>query len=441
MALARARRLAFAAVVGLASVTAATPVLAAKDAGVTRESDTDAVTDLRSGLVDMIAQALIPNAQVAILKDGVEVTRFTLGEMDRENAIPLREDAIFRLYSMTKPITSVAAMMLVEEGRLAIEAPVERYIPEFADMRVYAGGELESMVTVPANRPITIGDLLTHSSGLTYNFMGNTPVHQYYRRNGVMRSGGVGQGADDAAPAATMDELIARLAKAPLLHQPGERFSYSNSTGVLGVVVERASGMSLDRFLAERIFGPLGMTDTSFVVDDSRVDRFVNNYSATADSMVEIETAEQSEYRDPSRMFDGGGALAGTMDDYLRFAQMLTNRGTLDGQQLLRPETVDAMFTPRLATGGAAHEDVLFGYGLGIGDAASEARGGMPAGAGGWSGSANTYFFVQPRHNLVAVLMTNELIGPEFTERTVQLRGLLDRAAAQVIRQSQPARP
>lgn len=441
MGFARAGTLALAAAVGLGTATATTPAFAAENAAIAKGGEAAALADLRSGLADMIAQDLIPNAQVAIVKDGKEVTRFTLGQMDRENGIPLREDAIFRLYSMTKPITSVAAMMLVEEGRLAIEAPVERYIPEFSDLRVYESGGLEDMVTVPANRPITIGDLLTHSSGITYNFMGNTPVHQYYRRNGVMRSGGVGQGPDDAAPAVTMDELIARLAKAPLLHQPGERFSYSNSTGVLGVVVERASGMRLDRFLVERIFAPLGMRDTAFVVDDSRIGRLVNNYSAAAGGMEIIETAEQSEYRDPSRMFDGGGALAGTLDDYLRFAQMLANRGTLDGHQLLRPETVDAMFTPRLATGGAAHEDVLFGYGLGIGDAASEARGGMPAGAGGWSGSANTYFFVQPRHNLVAVLMTNELIGPEFTERTIQLRGLLDRAAAQVIRQSEPALP
>lgn len=449
MALAGARRLFAAASIAAASIAAApvlglacvTPAMAAEPAGVTQPGAADALAQLRSGLEDMIAQGQLPNAQVAILKDGNEVTRFSLGKMDVAAGTPLRDDAIFRLYSMTKPITSVAAMMLVEEGRIAIDAPVERYIPEFAGLRVYESGGLDDMVKVPTSRPITIGDLLTHSSGITYNFMGNTPVHQYYRRHGVMRSGGVGQGPGDAAPATTMDELIARLAKAPLLHQPGERFSYSNSTGVLGVVVERASGMRLDRFLKQRIFDPLGMRDTAFVVDDSRIDRLVTNYSAVAGGMESVESAQESEYRDPARMFDGGGALAGTLDDYLRFARMLANRGELDGQRLLQAETVDAMFTPRLATGGQAHEDVLFGYGLGIGDAVSEARGGMPAGAGGWSGSANTYFFVQPRHNLAAVLMTNELIGQKFVDRTVRLRGLLDRAALQVIRQGLTTKP
>jgi len=419
--------------VAAASPVAPPPAVAAAPA--------DALANLRSGLEAMIAEGLLPNAQVAILKDGAPVLRFSLGYSDMEAGRPLPDDAIFRLYSMTKPITSVAAMMLVEEGRLAIEAPVARYIPEFADMRVYESGGLDDMVTVPADRPITIGDLLTHGSGITYNFMGNSPVHQYYRRHGVMRSGGVGQGPDDAPPARTMDELIARLAKAPLLHQPGERFSYGNSTGVLGVAVERAAGMGLDRFLKERIFDPLGMVDTAFVVDDARVRRLVTNYEAAETAMVPLESSQASEYRDRNRMFDGGGALAGTMDDYLRFAQMLANRGELGGKRLLRPETVDAMFTPRLATGGQAHEDVLFGYGFGIGDAASEARGGMPAGAGGWSGSANTYFFVHPRHNLVAVLMTNELIGQEFVERTVRLRGLLDRAATQIIRTAGPETP
>lgn len=231
-----------------------------------------------------------------------------------------------------------------------------------------------------------------------------------------------------------MDELIERLAKAPLLHQSGTHFSYSNSTGVLGVVVERASGMALEDFFKARIFGPLNMHDTVMVVDDSRIDRLVTNYAAIEGGVSAIETGEASEYRDPARIRDGGGALAGTLDDYLRFAQMLANRGILDGQRLLRPETVDAMFTPRLATGGQAHEDVLFGYGLGIGDAVSEARGGMPVGAGGWSGSANSYFFVHPRHNLVAVLMTNELAGQPFIERTVKLRSLLDRAGTALLR-------
>lgn len=391
-----------------------------------------AVAELRDGLAAMIAEGTLPNAQVVIAQGGKDVLRFRLGDLDRESGTPLPEDAIFRLYSMTKPITTVAAMMLVEEGRISLDAPIARYIPEFADMRVYESGDLEHMVTVPAARQITVRDLMTHSSGLTYNFTGNTPVQQYYRKHGVMRGGGVGRQPGDALPATSMDELIARLAAAPLLHQPGERFSYSNSTGVLGVVVERASGMPLDRFFRERIFTPLDMRDTTFVVSDAQLARFVTNYTASKDGMTPIETAEASEYRDPRRMFDGGGALAGTMEDYLHFAQMLANRGEWHGRRLLKAESVDAMFMPLLQTGGQAHENVMFGLGLGIGDAASEAIGGMPSGAGGWSGSGNTYFFADPRRNLVAILMTNELIGGEFTERTVRVRTLLDRAAVEV---------
>lgn len=396
------------------------------------EMRASAVAELRDGLAAMIAEGRLPNAQVVIAKGGKDIVRFRLGDLDRESGTPLPEDAIFRLYSMTKPITTVAAMMLVEEGRISLDAPISRYIPEFANMRVYESGGLEDMVTVPAARAITVRDLMSHSSGLTYNFTGNTPVQQYYRKHGVMRGGGVGRQPGDAPPAATMDELIARLAAAPLLHQPGERFSYSNSTGVLGVVVERASGMSIDRFFKERIFEPLDMRDTTFVVSDAQLARFVTNYTASSGGMTPAETAETSEYRDPARMFDGGGALAGTAQDYLHFAQMLANRGEWHGRRLLRAESVDAMFTPLLETGGQAHENVMFGLGLGIGDAASEAIGGMPAGAGGWSGSANTYFFADPRRNLVALLMTNELIGGEFAERTVKIRTLLDRAAVEV---------
>jgi len=412
----------------LAAPALVSPALAAETA-----ASADAVAELRAGLAQMIEAGELPNAQVIIAQGDDELVRFRLGSLDVESGEPLPEDAIFRLYSMTKPITTVAAMMLVEEGRIAIDAPIERYIPEMAGLRVYESGDVDHMVTVPVERPVTIRDLLTHSAGFTYNFMGDTPVHQYYRRHGVMRGGGVGRQPGDAPPAASMQELIDRLAAAPLLHQPGERFSYGNSTGVLGVVVERASGMKLDEFFRRRIFEPLEMKDTSFVIRDSQLPRFVTNYNATAEGIEPVETAEASEYRDPERMFDGGGALAGTAEDYLHFARMLANGGSWNGHRLLKPESIAAMFTPRLPTGGSDHENVMYGFGLGIGDAASEAIGGMPAGAGGWSGSGNTYFFVEPRSKLVALVMTNELIGGAFVGRTVRLRGLLDAAALQIL--------
>ncbi|MCW2395092.1 MULTISPECIES: serine hydrolase domain-containing protein [unclassified Sphingobium] len=417
----------------------ATPLAAKAGAAAEAVAPTDALAALRAGLQAMVEARELPNAQAVIVKDGRERLRVSIGKLDLEADRALPADAIFRLYSMTKPITSLAVMMLVEEGKIAIDAPLSRYMPEFADLRVYKSGSLDAMVTEPLNRPVTIGDLLTHSSGVTYNFTGNGPVQQYYRRHGVMRAGGVGQNADDAPPARTMDELIARLAKAPLLHQPGARFSYGNSTGILGALIERVTGQGLDAFLQARIFDPLEMTDTRFVVDDARATRLVTNYAAVDGGLQAIEPAATSEYRDPARPFDGGGALAGTLHDYLNFAQMLANRGTWHGKRLLRPEKVDQMFQPRLETGGQPHENVLFGYGLGIGDAVSEQRGGMPAGAGGWSGSANSYFFVHPGRNLVAIVMTNVLVGPAFVDRTIRLRRLVDQAAQAVLAEREPA--
>ncbi|MCW2362365.1 MULTISPECIES: serine hydrolase domain-containing protein [Sphingobium] len=417
----------------------ATPLAAKAGAAAEAVAPTDALAALRAGLQAMVDARELPNAQAVIVKDGRERLRVSIGKLDLEAGRVLPADAIFRLYSMTKPITSVAVMMLVEEGKIAIDAPLSRYMPEFADLRVYKSGSLDAMVTEPLNRPVTIGDLLTHSSGVTYNFTGNGPVQQYYRRHGVMRAGGVGQNADDAPPARTMDELIARLAKAPLLHQPGARFSYGNSTGILGALIERVTGQGLDAFLQARIFDPLEMTDTRFVVDDARATRLVTNYAAVDGGLQAIEPAATSEYRDPARPFDGGGALAGTLHDYLNFAQMLANRGAWHGKRLLRPETVDQMFQPRLETGGQPHENVLFGYGLGLGDAVSEQRGGMPAGAGGWSGSANSYFFVHPGRNLVAIVMTNVLVGPALVDRTIRLRGLVDQAAQAVLAEQEPA--
>lgn len=394
-----------------------------------------AVKDLRATLQGMIDKGMLPNAQVAIEQGGKTLASFRLGYADVGSKAPLRDDSIFRLYSMSKPITSVAIMMLVEGGKLSLDDPASRFLPEFTDMRVWSGGTtLEDMQTVPAARSITIRDLMTHSSGLSYPFMGNTPVQQHYRRFGVMRDTAVGKQAGDAKAASGLDQLVERLGKAPLLHQPGERFSYSYSTTMLGAIVERASGQSLDAFLKQRIFDPLDMRDTGFVVSDAQLPRLVTNYAATKDGMAVAETAQASEYRDPQRLRDGGGALAGTMRDYLHFAEMIANDGTWHGQHLLKAETVQAMTTPQLRTGGTGLEDTAFGLGFAVGDAASEAIGGLPVGAASWAGSGNTYFFADPAYHAVAVIMTNELTPPGFTDRTDDLRHALNVAAVKLMK-------
>ncbi|SFG27391.1 CubicO group peptidase, beta-lactamase class C family [Novosphingobium sp. CF614] len=389
---------------------------------------------LRAQLSAMVDAGEIPGAIALVVQHGRPLLSVRVGYGDVATRTPMAEDAIFRLYSMTKPVTTVAVMMLAEDGRLSLGDPVGRYLPELAGLRVYGAGTQEPLTTVPAARPVTIEDLLLHRSGITYEFMGNTPVHQFYRRHGISRATAVASTRAQAAPARTLDELVARLGTAPLLHQPGERFSYGFSTTVLGAVIERVSGEKLDRFLKRRVFGPLDMPDTAFVVDDRHLPRLVTNYAASDGGLRAVDEPATSEYRDPGRLLDGGGALTGTMRDYLHFAEMLAQRGKWKGRRILAAKSVDAMFTPRLRTGAATPEDDSpFGYGLAIGDAGTEAIGMIPRGAGGWSGSAGTYFFADPAHGAAAILMTNVLSPPPYTARAYRLRALLDQAALAVI--------
>ena len=381
-------------------------------------------TSLRSDLQELVDKSLLPGAIVIIERNGETIEQALVGWQDVEFSRPLQEDSIFRLMSMSKPITSVAIMMLAEQGRLSLDDPASKYLPEFRDMRVYVSGGLEDMVTEPVDRPITIRDLLTHNSGITYHFAGNTPVHQYYRQNGVLRDTPVGRTSVDGPPARSLDELVQRIGNAPLLGQPGAGFNYSYSTTVLGAIVERVTGKTLDVALAEMLFEPLGMTDTGFFISDKQLPRFTTQYTAVPDGIEPIDRPEHSDYRDRSRLLDGGGALVGTAADYLRFARMLTNRGELDGQRYLSEASVDEMFTPQVRT----TRGLGFGYGFSIGDAGSEGAGLQPTGTASWSGSGNAYFLINPDTGLVALLMTHEQTPGESAARMWVFRRLLNRA-------------
>ena len=388
-------------------------------------TDVKASAQLRTGLEQLVAEGRIPGATVILAQDGHSLAEVTVGYSDVAARKPLGRNNIFRLYSMSKPITSVAILMLAEQGKLALGDPAEKYLPELRDMRVYVSGGLSDMATEPVARPITIADLLTHTSGITYHFTGNTPVHQYYRKYGVMRDTPVGRTPEDGPPARNLDELVARLGKAPMLHQPGQQFAYSYSTTVLGAVIERVSGERLDRFLEGQLFAPLGMDDTGFFVASADLPRFTTLYTAGQDGLAVTELPEQSDYRDTARLLDGGGAIAGTAADYLRFAQMLANDGTLEGTRILSEESVAAMLAPRVRIGGLGAETAWFGYGLALGSPQSERDGGMPAGGGSWSGSGNTYFFIDPKRRGVALLMTHFLGGADVQG---DLRGLVNSA-------------
>ena len=407
----RALRLAPRAVMGALFLL---PIGVATAASVAQKAHFSALDKQLRCLTD---QGKIPGAVVLVARNGAVIHRDSVGFQDIGTHAPMTQDTLFRLYSMSKPMTSVAIMMLVEQGKLALEDPLERFVPEFKSARVYVSGDVDHMVTEPVQRPITIADLLTHTSGLTDHFMGDAPVHQYYRKHGVKRDTPVGSLPTDAPAAANLEELVRRLASAPLLHQPGQQFDYSYSTTVLGYVIERASGQPLDRFLQGRLFGPLRMQHTGFFVEGSALDHFVTNYLWTGSELQAIETRETTDYRDRQRLLDGGGALAGTAGDYLRFAQMLVNGGELEGVRILKPESVALMFRDHLpaSAGGQGMMPGVrfqFGYGFALGNDSTAREGVFPPGAVGWDGSGNTFFWVDPGKKLVTVFMT-QVITPK----------------------------
>ncbi|HUR33725.1 MAG TPA: serine hydrolase domain-containing protein [Vicinamibacterales bacterium] len=382
----------------------------------------------RLGRMHKGMQSLVDTHQVSglvtlVARDGKMVDLQAFGAQDIDAKTPMKTDSIFRIASMSKPITSVAIMMLFEEGKLALTDPVSRFIPAFREMRVLSRGAAGTEpALVPARRQITIRDLLTHRSGLTYGFIDGAQVGAAYR------DGGVNDGL--TVVEFPLADNIERLAKAPLVSQPGAEWHYSLSTDVLGRVVEVASGMPLDRYFAERIFAPLKMTDTSFVVPEAKWGRFVSVY--TGDGQGGIRPMKDPEsfgntYMSPvtsyrpevKKYFSGGAGLTSTAQDYSRFAQMLLNGGELDGVRLLGPKTVQLMTvshtldlnlpnapTPVLGPGAE--------WGLGFKITTDLGASQLPGSVGmyGWSGIYGTFFWIDPKEKMVGVLMVQRYPGP-----------------------------
>jgi len=342
-----------------------------------------------------------------------------LGRMDIERDKPMREDTIFRIYSMTKPITSVALMMLYEDGHFQLNDPVHRFIPQWRDLAVYQAGVVPNFVTRPVDRAMTVKDLFTHMSGLTYGFMNRTNVDHAYRKLGV----GAGEGA-------TLRTMIDTLAKLPLEFSPGTRWNYSVASDVLGYLVEAMSGMSFDTYLRTRIFEPLGMKDTGFTVPENAVDRFAANYSRGADKKLRCEDDPQNSiYLKLRTFFSGGGGLVSTAHDYLRFCRMLVGGGELDGARILGRKTIELMTCNHLPNDedltrwalGSFSETANEGYGFGLGFSINlgPARTATIGSAGeyAWGGAASTIFWVDPAEELVVILMTQFMPSATFNFR------------------------
>lgn len=324
------------------------------------------------------------------------------GMMDLEAAKPMQFDTIFRFYSMTKPITSVALMMLYEEGRFQLSDPVSKFIPEFADVKVFAGAAEEGFEVAELEREITIWHLLTHTAGLTYDFFDDSPVDAMYLE------------ADLHQPDRTAEEVVHEIVKLPLVHQPGTAWRYSMATDVLGYLIEVISGMSLDVFFEDRILKPLGMEDTDFYVPEEKLGRFAAEYGPTENGGLELlDAPATSQYTRPPRFLSGGVGLVSTASAYMRFTQMLLNGGELDGTRLLGRKTVELMTINHLPDElipiqVQPHTLHGCGFGLGFRVLVNVAQAGRLGSEGefGWGGAASTSFFVDPKEKLIGLLLT-----------------------------------
>jgi CubicO group peptidase (beta-lactamase class C family) len=376
-----------------------------------------------------VESGAIPGSLVMIWREGALAWLSMSGVTDIASKAPMREDAIFRIFSMTKPITTVALLMLMEEGKIALDDPVSRFIPGFANLGVYAGGLLGGFITTPSPRPMKVVDLLRHTSGLTYGILNRTSLDAAYRKLKVAESGMEGG----------MKGLIGTLEKLPLEFAPGETWNYSVGLDVAAYLVELISGEKFSEFLQQRIFSPLGMTDTDFVVPARKRDRFSTCYYVKEGALNIFDDVKNSVYYQSPALESGGGGLVGTAEDYMRFCRMLLNGGALGHTRLLSPKTVELMTMNHLPGGremteimpptGVFNESGYAGVGFGLSVAVTQnlARTGIPGTLDeySWGGAAGTYFFNDPKEDMAVVFMSQVLFAPDRVKLRRDIRTLV----------------
>jgi CubicO group peptidase (beta-lactamase class C family) len=367
-----------------------------------------------------IESGRFPGTQLLVYRRGKVVHNATQGFADLERKVPVKEDTIFRIYSMTKPITSVAFMMLVEEGRVALDEPVHKYIPEWKTLGVFQAGTAPAFLTRPPSRPMLIVDLLRHTSGLTYGFQQRSNVDAAYRE---MKIG-------EVEKSGTLQSMIDDLAKLPLEFSPGEAWNYSVSTDVIGYLVGKISGRPFEQFLKERIFDPLDMKDTGFFVPADKVHRLAACYSADPQGGLTLQDdPTTSSFLTPPSFISGGGGLCSTAADYLTFCRALLDGGELGGVRLIGPKTL-ALMTANHLPGGrelpemsrslfseAAYNGV--GFGLGFSVTVNPVQTLIPGSAGeyAWGGVATTSFWIDPAEELIAIFMTQVIPSSAYPLR------------------------
>ncbi len=398
-----------------------------------------------------VDEGKIPGYLVLIARRGKAAYLHRYGLRDVEAGLPVEEDTIFRIYSMTKPITSVGVMILYERGLFGLDDPASDFIPAFKHLEVFESGDVESYLTVPAEREMTIRDLLTHTAGFTYGHMYSHPVDAMYRERKLPGNG------------MSLQAMVGHLSELPLLFSPGTRWSYSVATDVLGYLIEVISGQSLDRFFAEQILGPLGMADTAFAVSPDNVARFAAGYERAGDGFRLVDKPDDSTYLKQPNLFSGGGGLVSTAQDYLRLCQMLLNKGQLDGVRILGRKTVELMTSNHLphncdltSMGYILNSETRpAGLGVGLGARYNLRRGGLRTetrndgigfGLGGailldpaaahilgspgeyaWGGAASTAFWVDPMEAMAVIFLTQLMPSSSYPIRR-ELRVLANQA-------------
>ncbi|MCX4766302.1 beta-lactamase family protein [Streptomyces sp. NBC_01275] len=370
--------------------------------------DAKALDRLDQHVAHYVDEGRLPGFLVAVSRGGRVAHLTAHGHRDVAAGLPVEPDTLYRIYSMTKPVTSVAALILMEEGRLRLDDPVADHLPAFADQRVYVGGSGADLRTRPVEQPLLVRHLMTHTAGLTFAFYHCHPVDALYREAGLESA---------VLPGSTLAETVEAYARLPLQFEPGTQWNYSVSTNVLGRIIEVVSGQPLDTFLAERIFRPLGMPDAGFQVTDEQAGRLAELYGDA--DRGGIEPIPGLPLFGRPRFLSGSGGMVASAYDVHRFAELLRRRGELDGVRLLAPETVDLMTRNHLPGGadlrafGArpAHDEPGndgVGFGLGVSVVVDPDRTQAPAGLGayGWSGVATTTFWVDPAHDVTVQFLT-----------------------------------
>lgn len=388
--------------------------------------DTARLGLLDAAMADMVEAGRIAGGSTLLMRHGQVVAFNTFGSPRLGDDQPLGRDAVFRIYSMTKPITGVAMMILFEEGRWALDDPITKFLPEFAGQKVFAGLNPDGTMKVQdAVRPPTLRELMSHTAGFGYGLFDVHPVEHAYREQKVLQ-------------AESLDDMVRRAAGIPLMFQPGTEWFYSIATDLQGVIVERLSGRTLGEFFQERILGPLGMVDTGFHTRPDNVHRLAAIYCD--DGAGGLKAATQAfdmpinDFTRPPAMEGGGGGLVSTATDYARFCQMILNRGVLDGARILAPETVDLMGTNVVPDAVLATSNPLrllpfnpaFGFGLDFSVVIDPAALGLREGRGtlSWGGGGGTWFWIDPENDLLFVGLVQRMADPVSAEFRVRVRNL-----------------